>query len=186
MNVLDTLIWLVNYPATHAYEMVFLGAFSALGLIGASRSSTPKLSRLAQLRAERGQAPTEIPARVRVGAAIKAWFFRLLSIVVLSGLAIAIASLIFGPITRAYIYNNGEQAVATQGEGLNGGITFTADDGETYTVNLPFFSPPTYPERDAFVSSSDQLVVRYLPGHPQAYVVDTNESVDAWGDPVGE
>jgi hypothetical protein len=28
--------------------------------------------------------------------------------------------------------------------------------------------------------------VRYLPGHPQAYVVDTTESVDAWGDPIGD
>jgi hypothetical protein len=105
---------------------------------------------------------------------------------VLSGLAIAIASLVFGPITRAYIYENGEQAIATQTDGISDGVVFTTTEGETYTLNLPFFSPPTYPERDAFVSGSDQLVVRYLPGHPQAYVVDTTESVDAWGDPIGD
>jgi hypothetical protein len=186
MNVLDTLIWLVNFPATHAYEMVFVGAFSSFGLIGLAFRKGPRLSRLAELRAERGQAPSTVSAPVRIGAALQTWFFRLLAIVVLSGLALALASLVFGPITRAYIYENGEQAIATQTDGISDGVVFTTTEGETYTLNLPFFSPPTYPERDAFVSGSDQLVVRYLPGHPQAYVVDTTESVDAWGDPIGD
>ncbi|GGO61221.1 hypothetical protein GCM10010910_08510 [Microbacterium nanhaiense] len=186
MNILDTLIWLVNFPATHAYEMVFLGAFSSFGLIGLALRKGPRRSRLAELRAERGQAPTDVPAAARIAAALQSWFFRLLSLVVLSGLAIAIASLVFGPITRAYIHNNGEQALATQTDGLSNAVQFVAEDGETYTLSLPFFSPPTYPDRDAFISSGGQLVVRYLPGHPQAYVVDTSESVDSWGEPIGE
>lgn len=186
MNILDTLVWLVNFPATHAYEMVFLGAFSSMGLIALAFKKGPRTSRLAELRAERGQATSTLPASVHIGAAIQRWFFRVLSLVVLSGLAIAIASLVFGPITRAYIYENGEQAIADRTDGISEGVVFTATDGQTYKLNLPFFSPPTYPERDAFVSTSDQLVIRYLPGHPQAYVVDTRESLDTWGDPIGD
>jgi len=186
MNILDTLIWLVNFPATHAYEMVFLGAFSSFGLIGLALRKGPRRSRLAELRAERGQASSDVPAAARIGAALQAWFFRLLALVVLSGLAIAIASLVFGPITRAYIYENGEQALATSTDGISNAVQFEASDGETYTLNMPFFSPPTYPDKDAFVSGADQIVVRYLPGHPQAYVIDTTESIDSWGEPIGD
>ena len=31
MNVLDTLIWLINFPASHGYAMVFIAGFSILG-----------------------------------------------------------------------------------------------------------------------------------------------------------
>ncbi|MGO1255612.1 MAG: hypothetical protein ACTIJN_00565 [Microbacterium gubbeenense] len=187
MNVMDSLVWLANFPATHAYEMVFLGAFSALGLVVAARQSVPKRSRLDQLRVERGMAGPEFPAASRVAAKVQSWFFFLLALVVFSGFVIAIASLIFGPITRGYIYEHGERAVAIQTDDMGSfeTVTFDADNGHRYTLNLPFFSPVTYPDRDAFVSGSEDLVVRYLPNHPQAFVIDTRQSLDSWGEPLG-
>lgn len=188
MNIVDTLVWLANFPATHAYEMVFVGGFSALGLIGLAFRGGPRRSRLEELRVERGMASPEFPARERIGAAVQSWFFLILALVVLSGLVIGIASLIFGPITRGYIYEHGERAVSISDDAASSfeTVTFDAVDGRRYTLNLPFFSPVTYPDRDAFVTSTDELVVRYLPSHPQAYVIDTRESLDSWGEPLGE
>lgn len=183
MNVIDTIVWLVNFPATHAYEMIFVGAFASFGLIRLAFARGPRRSRLEELRIERGMASPEIGAGRRIAASLKAWFFRILSLVVMSGLLIAIVSVIFGPITRGYIYEHGVQAI---GRDDSDAIVFTTEDGQTQRVVMPFFSPATYPDRDAFVSMADTVVVRYLPSHPQAYVVDTRETLDPWGEPIGD
>lgn len=181
--ILDTLVWLVAFPATHAYEMVFVGGFSIAGILGIAARKGPRHSRLDRMRIERGMASDELGAPTRLLQALRSWFARALALVIGSGLVIAIASLIFGPITNAYIGQHGVQAVASLENDI---VSFTAEDGTQYRLRLPFFSPPAYPDRDAFITSSDQLVVRYLPGHPQAYVVDTAESLDTWGDPLGD
>ena len=185
MNSTDTLVWLVNFPATHAQEMAFVGGFSILGILALALRSKPRRSRLEELRAERGQAPAMAPLNARIGTALQAWIFRLLALVVGAGLVIAIASMIFGPITRGYIYENGNAATVTKNDYLSNTITFTAEDGKTYTMSLAFFSPPTYPDRNVDVIGNERLVVRYLPDHPQAFVIDTAESVDSSGDPLG-
>ncbi len=179
MSIPDTIVWLANFPATHAYEMVFLGSFSAMGLIGLALRRGPSRSRLEQLRIERG---------LRIVAQARSWSFVALALVVLAGLAIALASLLFGPITRGYIYDHGVRAdtIVDDEGGSFETVTFDAENGTRYTLNLPFFSPVTYPDRDATATGTDPLVVRYLPGHPQAYVVDTRESLDSWGEPIGE
>lgn len=188
MNIMDTIVWLANFPATHAYEMVFLGAFSAMGLIGAARRRGPSRSRLEQLRIERGLQEPEFSLGSRIAAQARSWFFFVLALFVLSGLAIAIASLIFGPVTRGYIYDHGVRADTIVDDEFASfeTVTFDAEDGTRYTLDLPFFSPVTYPDRNASASGTDALVVRYLPDHPQAYVVDTRESVDSWGEPIGK
>ena len=179
MSIPDTIVWLANFPATHAYEMVFLGSFSAMGLIGLALRRGPSRSRLEQLRIERG---------LRIVAQTRNSSFVALALVVLAGLAIALASLLFGPITRGYIYDHGVRAdtIVDDEGGSFETVTFDAENGTRYTLNLPFFSPVTYPDRDATATGTDPLVVRYLPGHPQAYVVDTRESLDSWGEPIGE
>ena len=40
MNPMDTLIWLVNLPAAHAYAVVFIAGFSILGLFALSARGT--------------------------------------------------------------------------------------------------------------------------------------------------
>lgn len=53
-------------------------------------------------------------------------------------------------------------------------IRFQAEDGRTYTVMNEFFSPFEYPEGTSFYTyEGDEVTVRYLPSHPQAYVIDT-------------
>ncbi|WP_029151352.1 hypothetical protein [Microbacterium indicum] len=182
---LDALVWLATFPATHGYEMVFVGAFGGIGLIamafrGGSGSSG---SRLADLRRERGlQAPAAAGASATF--VFVRWLWRILALVVLSGAVIGLISLISSPITSPYIYANGAMAVAVD----NGDdtLTFTAEDGAEYTVNVPFFTQPSYPDADAFLAMSEQVVVRYLPDHPQAFVVDTDETLDSWGESIGD
>jgi hypothetical protein len=57
-------------------------------------------------------------------------------------------------------------------------VAFEAADGRTYWLNNDFFSPATWPDREAFVSSGTRFQVRYLPDHPQAYVIDTDTLPD--------
>lgn len=188
MSIPDTIVWLANFPATHAYEMVFLGSFSAMGLIGLALRRGPSRSRLEQLRIERGLRDPDPSLGARIVAQARSWSFVALALVVLASLAIALASLLFGPITRGCIYDHGVRAdtIVDDEGGWFETVTFDAENGTRYTLNLPFFSPVTYPDRDATATGTDPLVVRYLPGHPQAYVVDTRESLDSWGEPIGE
>ncbi|MGI6877198.1 hypothetical protein [Microbacterium sp. gxy059] len=187
MNILDTVIWLANFPATHGYAMVFIAAFGAVGLLshafGGASGSAP--SRLQLLREERGQA-VAVAQRRPVLLIVRQWAFRVLALVVLAGGVIGLLSLIMGPITSGYIHANG---VAVEAEKVDGAgreaVRFTAEDGETYTLPFPFFTPPSYPGDTSLAFAGEKIVVRYLPDHPQAYILDTDESLDSWGDPIG-
>jgi hypothetical protein len=76
------------------------------------------------------------------------------------------------PVTRAYIYDNGRPTVGT----LDGDwVTFTTGDGVEYTLESNFFSPAVFPDRDAYIPGGQGVVVRYLPSHPQAFVIDSSQ-----------
>lgn len=147
MSIPDTIVWLANFPATHAYEMVFLGSFSAMGLIGLALRRGPSRSRLEQLRIERGLRDPDPSLGARIVAQTRSWSFVALALVVLAGLAIALASLLFGPITRGYIYDHGVRAdtIVDDEGGSFETVTFDAENGTRYTLNLPFFSPRHLP-----------------------------------------
>lgn len=184
---LDTLIWLANFPATFGYASVFIAAFSSFGLLMLafrSGGASGPGDRLRQLRVERGLAPADDgPSRPDVLGLLRRWFFRIVALVVLSSGAIGLASLIFGPVTAGYIYEHGVQVTAEQVD--HDYVRFTAEDGTAYTLPHSFFTPPSYPE-DTSLAFADQPVVRYLPDHPQAYVLDTRASLDSAGEPVGD
>lgn len=184
-DILDTLIWIANYPATYGYACVFIAAFGAIGLLMLAARS-PRVSRadstLRRLRRERGLPHGDAPAGLGLAGALRRWFFGLLSVVVLGGGAIGLASLVFGPITAGYIYGNG---VSAEAETVDSDyVRFTAENGTTYTLHHNFFTPQSYPG-DETLAFADRVVVRYLPGHPQAFVLDTRASTDAFGDPLG-
>ena len=50
MSALDTLIWLVNFPAAHGYAMVFIAGFSTLGLFAMSASGATPDATLRRIR----------------------------------------------------------------------------------------------------------------------------------------
>lgn len=54
-------------------------------------------------------------------------------------------------------------------------MTFTTAEGETYTLESNFFTPSQYPDSRAYLYG-DTAVVRYLPSHPQAFVLDSELS----------
>lgn len=98
--------------------------------------------------------------------------FRILAFVMLANLVIGILSLTGVPVTRAYIYDNGRPTVGT----LDGDwVTFTTGDGVEYTLESNFFSPAVFPDRDAYIPGGQGVVVRYLPSHPQAFVIDSSQ-----------
>ncbi len=55
-------------------------------------------------------------------------------------------------------------------------VRFTAEDGTEYVLPFDFFSTPPISPSDAFLFSDQPVVVRYLEGHPQAYMVDGEAS----------
>ncbi|WP_311259316.1 hypothetical protein [Microbacterium sp. WCS2018Hpa-9] len=172
MNVLDTLIWLINFPAAHGYAMVFIAGFSILGLFAVSApGATPGVA-LRRLREREGLLHGDDAARGRAGGTALRIVFRILAFVMVANLAIGILSLTGVPITRAYIHEHGQPTTGT----LDGDwVTFTTSSGVEYTVESNFFTPAVYPDRDAYLPSGDPVVVRYLPGHPQAFVIDSSQ-----------
>ncbi|PRB09825.1 hypothetical protein [Microbacterium sp. MYb62] len=173
MNPMDTLIWLLNFPAAHAYAVVFIAGFSTLGLFALSvRGGAPR-ERLRAIREREGLLHTEDRPRgqgwgrvVRVGS-------RVLAFLMLGSLVVGILSLTGVPVTRAYIYDNGRPTTAT----IDGDwVTFTTAEGVEYTLESNFFSPAVYPDRDAYFPSGAPVVVRYLPSHPQAFVIDSDQT----------
>lgn len=99
-------------------------------------------------------------------------FFRLLALLMAAGLVLGILSLVGVPVTTAYIHENGHPTIGT----LDGEwVTFTTAAGETYTLRSDVFTPAQYPDRDAYVPSDAEVVVRYLASHPQAFVIDTTQ-----------
>lgn len=185
-GIMDTLVWIANLPASHGYAVVFVAAFSAFGLVANAFGSRGRAtaSRLQQVRAARGMAADDgSTSRPDLIGGLSRWFFRVLALVVLASGVIALISLIGGPVTASYIYEHG---VSTKAESTDSDyVRFTAEDGKTYTLHHNFFTPQSYPD-DELLAFADQVVVRYLPGHPQAYVLDTNASFDAFGDPLGD
>ncbi|WP_460795135.1 hypothetical protein [Microbacterium sp. GXF0217] len=176
MNVMDTVVWLANFPVSHGYAMVFIAGFSLMGLCAQSFRSIGGRSQLSLIREREGlPEPESASSGRRVLAHIQRIFFRVLTVVMTAGLVLGILSLIGVPVTSAYILENGQPAVATQ---QNDFVTFTTATGETYTLPDDFFTPSMYPDRDAYVPSDAEIVVRYLPSHPQAYVIDTTELAD--------
>jgi len=99
--------------------------------------------------------------------------FRILAFVMLGCLVIGILSRTGVPVTRAYIYDNGRPTTAT----IDGDwVTFTTAEGVEYTLESNFFTPAVYPDRDAYLPSGAPVVVRYLPSHPQAFVIDSTQT----------
>ncbi|MBP3978667.1 DUF3592 domain-containing protein [Microbacterium sp. BLY] len=174
MNPMDTLMWLLNFPASHGYAMVFIAGFSILGLFAISAGgASAKGGSLRAVREREGLLPSETRPRGNVGATIARVFFRILAFVMLGSLVIGILSLTGVPVTRAYIYDNGRPTTGT----LDGDwVTFTTADGTEYTLESNFFTPAVYPDRDAWLPSGAPVVVRYLPSHPQAFVIDSSQT----------
>ncbi|MEE6390152.1 DUF3592 domain-containing protein [Microbacterium paraoxydans] len=175
MNPLDTLMWLVNFPAAHGYAMVFIAAFSILGLFAVSARATSGGGSLRAVREREGLLPAATRSRGNVVGAVVRVVFRVLAFVMLGSLVIGILSLTGVPVTRAYIFENGRPTTGT----VDGDwVTFTAADGTEYTLESDFFTPAVYPDRDAWLPSGAPVVVRYLPSHPQAFVIDSSQIPD--------
>lgn len=173
MNPIDTLIWLVNFPASRGYAVVFIAGFSILGLLALSVRGSGSGDALRDIREREGLLHAQerphgaVRGRVvRVGA-------RVMALVMIASLVIGILSLTGVPVTRAYIHDHGRPTTAT----VDGDwVTFTTPDGVAYTLESNFFTPAVYPDRDAYFSTGDPVVVRYLPSHPQAFVIDSEQT----------
>lgn len=170
MNPMDTVFWLLNFPASHAYAMVFIAGFSILGLFAMSVKGNVPGEALRAIREREGLLRADARSRGEGLGLIRRIFFRALAFVMLGSLVIGIVSLSGVPVTRAYIHDNGRPTTAT----LDGDwVTFTTAEGVEYTVESNFFAPAMYPDRDAYIPSGQPVVVRYLPSHPQAFVIDS-------------
>jgi hypothetical protein len=170
---MDTLIWLVNFPASHGYAMVFIAGFSILGLFALSARGAVPGGTLRSIREREGLLrPTDRP-RGRVGDGIVRVAARVLALLMVGSLVIGILSLTGVPVTRAYIFDNGRPTTAT----LDGDwVTFTTAEGVEYTLESNFFTPAVYPDRDVYLAGGQPVVVRYLPSHPQAFVIDSDQT----------
>ena len=173
MNPMDTLIWLVNFPAAHGYAMVFIAGFSILGLFAVSVRGTAPGGELRGIRAREGLLHTPTRPRGQLVGGIVRVAFRVLAWVMLASLVIGILSLVGVPVTRAYIYDNGRSTTGT----MDGDwVTFTAADGAEYTLESNFFTAAVYPDRDVYLPTGDPVEVRYLPDHPQAFVIVSTQT----------
>ncbi|WP_133192838.1 MULTISPECIES: hypothetical protein [unclassified Microbacterium] len=173
MNPMETLIWLLNFPAAHGYAMVFIAGFSILGLFAMSVRAASPGGELRAIREREGLLRPEERARGQVGGRILRVFFRILAFIMLGSLVIGILSLTGVPVTRAYIHDNGRPTTAT----MDGDwVTFTTAEGVEYTLESNFFTPAVYPDRDSYLPSGSPVVVRYLASHPQAFVIDSTQT----------
>lgn len=173
MNVADTLIWLLNFPASHAYAMVFIAGFSILGLFAASSRGAIPGAALRIVRESEGLAADEPRRTESLLGRARRLLFRVLAFVMLANLVIGILSLTGVPLTRAYIHEHGIPTTAT----MDGDwVTFSTTAGVEYTLESNFFSPAVYPDRDVYLPSGEPVVVRYLPDHPQAFVIDSAQT----------
>lgn len=173
MNPMDTLIWLVNFPAAHGYAVVFIAGFSILGLFAMSVRGAVPGEALRAIREREGVLRHEGRPRGQVWGRVVRIGARLLAFLMLGSLVIGILSLTGVPVTRAYIYDNGRPTTAT----MDGDwVTFTTAEGVEYTLESNFFTPAVYPDRDVSLPSGQPVVVRYLPSHPQAFVIDSDQT----------
>jgi|GEM_PF-909129 len=174
MNPMDTIIWLLNFPASHGYAMVFIAGFSVLGLfVLSARGVGSSGAALRRIREREGLVQPGQRATGQVGGRVLRILFRVLAFLMLGSLVIGILSLTGVPVTRAYIHDNGRPTTGT----IDGDwVTFTTADGVEYTLESNFFTPAVYPDRDASIRTGEPVVVRYLPGHPQAFVIDSSQT----------
>ncbi|QIK71937.1 hypothetical protein G7070_06225 [Propioniciclava coleopterorum] len=159
-ELLDTLVWLVNFPVSHGYAMVFIAGFSLLGLLMMARGAREPVD------------AASTPARRRRAAAagVQRLVYRVLAVVVLGGGVVGLLSMLGLPVTHAYIHANGTP-VPGQIEGDY--VVFTTTEGVRHVQPMDFFSTPLYPDTDVWIPLDSPVTVRYLAAHPQAYVVDT-------------
>ncbi|GAB3633606.1 hypothetical protein GCM10027421_29590 [Microbacterium shaanxiense] len=174
MNPMDTLIWLLNFPVGHAYPTVFIAGFSLMGLgVLSFRGVGGANPKLTAMREREGLPEARSAGGVgHLAARVQRFGFRILAVVMVSGLVMGILALTGVPLTRAYIHENG---VPTTGSMDGDWVTFSTAGGQTFTIESNFFSPAVYPDTGAWVSSDAPVVVRYLPSHPQAFVIDTTQ-----------
>ncbi|MCK2037067.1 hypothetical protein KZC51_13085 [Microbacterium sp. SSW1-49] len=173
MNPMDSVFWLLNFPAAHGYTMVFIAGFSILGLFAMSAGGATSGGRLREIRERESLLRAQDRPRGQIVGRVQRIVFRILAVVMLGALVIGILSLTGVPVTRAYIYDNGRPTTAT----MDGDwVTFTTADGVEYTLESNFFTPAVYPDRDAYIPTGEPVVVRYLPGHPQAFVIDSSQT----------
>ncbi len=173
-GVLDTIVWLANFPVTHGYAMVFIAGFSLFGTLGLAASRGASGARLDAVRVREGFADApKAPTLRRVFARVRRIVFLFLSLVLAVGGVLGILGLVGVPVTRAYIHENG---LPTTGRLDGEWVTFTNSSGVEYTLHNDFFTPSLYPDADAYIPTDQPVVVRYLPSHPQAFVIDTTQS----------
>jgi len=98
--------------------------------------------------------------------------FRILTLIMLAGLVLGILGLANVPVTHAYISERGVPTTATVADRW---VTFSTASGETYTLENSLFSPSGYPDAHASIPSDAPVVVRYLPGHPQSFIIDSTQ-----------
>ncbi len=172
MNPMDTLIWLVNFPVSHGYAMVFIAGFSILGLFAMSARGTAPGGRLRSIREREGLLAPGASPQGEILRRLVRIVFRVLAVVMLGSLVLGILGLTGIPVTRAYIYENGRPTTAT----IDGDwVTFSTAEGVEYTLENNFFTPSVHPGGYTSISSTGNVVVRYLPSHPQAYVIDGSQ-----------
>lgn len=171
---MDTLIWLVDFPLRHGYPMIFIAGFSLMGLVVfAFRGVGGANARLQAVRDREGLPETRPSGGVRMLAArVQRIVFRILLVVMASGLVLGILGLTGVPVTHGYIHDRG---IPTTGTMDGDWVTFSTPDGTTYTIESNFFTPAMYPDPHAWVPSDTPVVVRYLPSHPQAFVIDSTQ-----------
>lgn len=170
MNPLDTLIWLVDFPASHGYAMVFIAGFSILGLFAMSGARSAPGVTLRHIRDREGIPLRNDARRGQLWGTVRRIVFRVLAVIMLANLVIGILSLTGVPVTRAYIHEHGQPTTGI----IDGDwVTFTTSTGVEYTLESNVFTPSVYPDREAYLRSGEPVVVRYLPGHPQAFVIDS-------------
>lgn len=171
--MLDTLIWLLNFPASHAFTTLFVTVFALFGCFALALRPNRPHNGLEAIREREGLPSLERPkASASIANAVRRPFFSALTVVMIGSLILAILGLTGVPVTRAYIHENGTPTVGSvDGEW----VTFTTNLGVEYTLPNDFFSSSVYPDRDAYLDPTLPVVVRYLPGHPQAYVIDSSQ-----------
>lgn len=171
--IIDTIVWLVNFPAQNGFPMVFIAAFGAMGLVRmASKRSDGDSPHLQGLREQAGMA-TAVEARPmrRLFGRIQRWTYGIAAGIVIGAGLIGLLSITGVDITEPYIAANGVTTEATLDDDL---VTFMTDAGVEYTLPVSFFTRPTYPDPYASIGWDDTVTVTYLASHPQAFVINTD------------
>lgn len=168
---MDTLIWIVDFFASHGYIMVFIAAFSAFGLLPLAlrRVGAP---RLVQTDLSGGESLVTGGSPRSVLGIVQTWVYRALAVVVIGGGVVGLLSLFGVPVTRGYIHAHG---VAATGVYDGSFLRFSTTAGVEYTLPVDFFTPAMHPDAHAYIPWDEPIVVRYLADHPQAYVVDSTQ-----------